>query len=68
MESIYKNISIQDLIDTLTKRYNAEQRKILRVYISSDEELNNIYRDFYIDTDTESGYIVLAGLTGSEIE
>lgn len=65
--TIYKGISLQRLIDCLERQFTAAERKKLKVYVSSDEELNNIYRDFYIDINKSEGYIALAGLDGTEL-
>ncbi len=66
MTKSYKEMTIEEFISWLKENYTPEQRKKMKLYIASDEELNEIYRKFYVDE--EDGYIVLAGLTGSELE
>ncbi len=66
MAELYNEMTIEDFIKWVKAKYTPEQRKKLKLYVASDEELNEIYRKFYVDE--EDDYIVLAGLTGSEIE
>jgi len=66
MAELYNEMTIEDFIKWVKAKYTPEQRKKLKLYVASDEELNEIYRKFYVDE--EDGYIVLAGLTGSELE
>lgn len=61
-----EEMTIQEVIDYLNKRYTEKQRKTKKLYIASDEELNQIFKKFYISEDSK--FIVFAGLTGTELE
>lgn len=66
MEEKYKEFTIDEFIKSLMKTFDEQERKTKKIYISSDEEQNNIFKKFYIDD--EGDYIILTGLTGTEFE
>jgi intergrase/recombinase len=66
MTEEYKEVTIEEFMTWLKAHYTPEQRKKLKLYIASDEELNEIFKKFYVDE--EDGYIVLAGLSGTELD
>lgn len=65
MSEEFKEVTIQEFIDFLNSKYTEKQRKTKKLYVASDEELNQVFRKFYISEDSK--FIALAGLTGTEI-
>lgn len=68
MRSKCDNITIEELINILMKRYTTEQRKKLKVYVANNEELDHIFESFYIDTDTENDFMTIAPIFDKEVE
>lgn len=62
------DITIEKLLEKITSKYTPEQRKKMKVYVANNEELDHIFKDFYIDTDNESGFIVIEPIFDNEIE
>lgn len=59
----YKIQTIEDLIKILQ-----EQTQNYNIYIASDEEHNQIFTKFYISVDTSNKALIIAGLSGTELE
>lgn len=65
-EEGFKEMTIQEVIDLLNSKYTEKQRKTRKLYIASDEELNQIFKEFYISEDRR--FIIFAGLSGTELD
>jgi predicted glycosyltransferase len=57
----YKELNVKELIDILK---TIDKNK--KVFISSDEECNTIFKKFVVFEDNE--FVALAGLSGTELE
>ena len=48
MIDMNKEITISELIELLSKSFTEEEKKKVKIYIGSDEELNSVYKVFQI--------------------
>ena len=70
MIDMNKEITISELIELLSKSFTEEEKKKVKIYIGSDEELNSVYKVFQIGfpIDKSKKYAIIYGLKGTELQ
>ena len=70
MINMNKELTISELIELLSKSFTEEEKKKVKIYIGSDEELNSVYKVFQIGfpIDKSKKYAIIYGLKGTELQ
>lgn len=70
MIDMNKELTISELIEVLSKSFTEEEKKKVKIYIASDEELNSVYKVFQIGfpIDKSKKYAIIYGLKGTELQ
>lgn len=70
MINMNKELTISELIELLSKSFTEEEKKKVKIYIASDEELNSVYKVFQIGfpIDKNKKYAIIYGLKGTELQ
>ena len=70
MINMNKELTISELIKLLSKSFTEEEKKKVKIYIGSDEELNSVYKVFQIGfpIDKSKKYAIIYGLKGTELQ
>ena len=70
MTNMNKEITISELIEILSKSFTEQEKKKVKIYVASDEELSTTYTAFDIEFPVYKSkkYAVIYGLSGSEMD